>query len=292
MTIRKAWTNRGLIEMSWTPQNLFSLALNARTAPEKELNKTTFQMRWRAKQQSIPYHAGHLTQHQFVRSRQRILPSVSRRSSISNNNINGDSGSNGSGGELSLPFPPATMLTFAFMERRVDVALFRSCLVTSIWHARQLVRRGHICVNGRRVGMPGFVLEDGDIVQVKPDYVTLLTGRVPHAPRDQDTDDQKVSLSEKDQTSEENSDSENNEVLLHKRDKRYMYPTAEHPLHPQPYMSPWLFTPAYIEVNYRNLSFCFLRAPSVGAGMCELPSPFDEVVHQRTHDFYSSYRQL
>jgi hypothetical protein len=72
----------------------------------------------------------------------------------------------------------------------------------------------------------------------------------------------------------------------------HAYPDRDYGFHPYPYMAPWMFIPEYLEVNLNNLTICFLRSPMVKPGRCEVPSPYDELVHQRAFDFYSKYRRF
>jgi small subunit ribosomal protein S4 len=54
------------------------------------------------------------------------------------------------------------------LERRLDNVAYRLGLATSRPQARQLVRHGHLTVNGRKVDIPSFSVKPGDIVAVKP----------------------------------------------------------------------------------------------------------------------------
>jgi ribosomal protein S4 len=62
----------------------------------------------------------------------------------------------------------------SFLERRLDVVLFRSGLVDSLKSARQVILHGHVCVNGLVVSSSGFILNKGDVVSFK-DFVGLNT---------------------------------------------------------------------------------------------------------------------
>jgi small subunit ribosomal protein S4 len=53
------------------------------------------------------------------------------------------------------------------LERRLDNVAYRLGLATSRPQARQLVRHGHLTVNGRKVDIPSFSVKPGDIVAVK-----------------------------------------------------------------------------------------------------------------------------
>ncbi len=54
-----------------------------------------------------------------------------------------------------------------FLERRLDNAVFRAGFAPTIPAARQLVRHGHILVNGKKVNIPSFRLSVGDEYRVR-----------------------------------------------------------------------------------------------------------------------------
>jgi small subunit ribosomal protein S4 len=53
------------------------------------------------------------------------------------------------------------------LERRLDNVLYRMGFGTSRAQARQLVRHGHIDVNGRRVDIPSFMVKPNDVIEVR-----------------------------------------------------------------------------------------------------------------------------
>ena len=57
-------------------------------------------------------------------------------------------------------------LLLQFLERRLDSVVYRLGFATSRSQARQLVRHGHIRVNGRRVDIPSFLVKAGDEVSL------------------------------------------------------------------------------------------------------------------------------
>lgn len=52
------------------------------------------------------------------------------------------------------------------LERRLDNVAYRLGFASSRVEARQIVRHGHILVNGRRVDIPSYLVRPGDQVQV------------------------------------------------------------------------------------------------------------------------------
>jgi small subunit ribosomal protein S4 len=73
------------------------------------------------------------------------------------------------------------------LERRLDNVIYRMGLGTSRAQSRQIVRHGHIQVNGRKVNIPSFVVKVGDLVEVREksrENPTILGARdaTAHAP--------------------------------------------------------------------------------------------------------------
>src|SRR5574341_655381 len=52
------------------------------------------------------------------------------------------------------------------LERRLDNVIYRLGLATSRPQARQLVRHGHLQVNGRKVDIPSYSIRVGDVITV------------------------------------------------------------------------------------------------------------------------------
>ena len=66
------------------------------------------------------------------------------------------------------------------LERRLDNVIYRMGLATSRPQARQLVRHGHIQVNGQKANIPSFTVKPGDVVEVREgsrNNVTILASR-------------------------------------------------------------------------------------------------------------------
>ncbi len=55
----------------------------------------------------------------------------------------------------------------ALLERRLDNVIYRMGLGISRAQARQIVRHGHIQVNGRKVNLPSYVVKPGDVIEVR-----------------------------------------------------------------------------------------------------------------------------
>src|SRR4051812_40892162 len=55
----------------------------------------------------------------------------------------------------------------SLLERRLDNVAYRSGFANSRAEARQLVRHGHFVVNGRRVNIPSYLVQKGDVVETR-----------------------------------------------------------------------------------------------------------------------------
>ena len=58
-------------------------------------------------------------------------------------------------------------LMLSTLERRLDNVVYRMGLATSRAQGRQLVRHGHLTVNGKKVNIPSFVVKPGDSVEIR-----------------------------------------------------------------------------------------------------------------------------
>lgn len=52
------------------------------------------------------------------------------------------------------------------LERRLDMVCYRLNFVPTIFAARQLVNHGHVKVNGKRVNIPSYLVEEGDVIEL------------------------------------------------------------------------------------------------------------------------------
>ena len=57
---------------------------------------------------------------------------------------------------------------FEVIETRLDNVVYRIGLGNTRSFARQLVSHGHILVNGKKVGIPSYTVQVGDIVSIRP----------------------------------------------------------------------------------------------------------------------------
>jgi small subunit ribosomal protein S4 len=61
----------------------------------------------------------------------------------------------------------------SMLERRLDNVAYRSGFANSRAEARHLVRHGHFAVNGRKVNIPSYLLDKGDLVEVREKSKTV-----------------------------------------------------------------------------------------------------------------------
>jgi small subunit ribosomal protein S4 len=60
------------------------------------------------------------------------------------------------------------------LERRLDNVAFRLGFAISRRQARQVVRHGHVSVNGRKVNIPSFQVNVGDEIAVRPEAKKMI----------------------------------------------------------------------------------------------------------------------
>ena len=68
----------------------------------------------------------------------------------------------------------------ALLERRLDNVLYRMGLGTSRSAARQIVRHGHVNVNGKKVNIPSYTVKPNDVVEIRDkakENVNILMAR-------------------------------------------------------------------------------------------------------------------
>jgi len=97
-----------------------------------------FGIQLRAKQKLKGYY-GDLTEKQF----RRIYAEAER--------VKGDTGEN----------------LIGLLERRLDAVVYRAKFVPTVFAARQFVNHGHVTVNGQRVNIPSYRVQEGDVVEVR-----------------------------------------------------------------------------------------------------------------------------
>ncbi|GES60393.1 mitochondrial 37S ribosomal protein NAM9 [Aspergillus terreus] len=176
------------IRQSWSKYNLFNLQ-RLRNPPT--LTKTFFQQKWTAKSMARAYHGEQVRESQWSRMFSRRIRSVVPMNPVklAQDDGSGMAAGRGAGlddaasadqGRSAGRLTPFTQMTFAPLERRLDVAIFRAMFASSARQARQFVVHGAVTVNGKKMRYPGYLLNPGDMFQVEPERVMYATG----APKD------------------------------------------------------------------------------------------------------------
>lgn len=65
-----------------------------------------------------------------------------------------------------MPGPTGNNL-LSLLERRLDNIVYKAGFGATIWAARQIVVHGHIDVNGRRLDLPSYQVNPGDVISVR-----------------------------------------------------------------------------------------------------------------------------
>ncbi|KTW32400.1 ribosomal protein S4 [Pneumocystis jirovecii RU7] len=131
--------------------------------------------------------------------------------------------------------------TYSILERRLDTVIHRALFASSVKQARQMVIHGKVKVNGKKITDPGYFLEPGDMFIADASTVIRNTG------------------------SPEMFQQKSSKEILPNKIERFI---------PRPYMGPFAFIPAYLEVSYLTCSGIYLRHPISQPGKSEIPSPF------------------
>jgi small subunit ribosomal protein S4 len=97
-----------------------------------------FGLQLRAKQKLKGYY-GDLTEKQF----RRIFADAER--------VRGDTGEN----------------LIGLLESRLDAVVYRAKFVATVFAARQFVNHGHVSVNGKKVNIPSYRVQPGDVLEVR-----------------------------------------------------------------------------------------------------------------------------
>lgn len=153
-------TARGRVRASMNKVNLFNLY---KKNAVKYNMKTLYQQKWLAKQESRAYHGEHLGEKRWKAIFQPSLNSVAQLDASLQ------------GKEVS--FTPNALQTYAVLEKRLEVALFRAMFASSIRQAREFIKGGYVKVNGVTMRHTSFPLKSGDVFSVKPEKVLLAMGR-------------------------------------------------------------------------------------------------------------------
>lgn len=141
------------------------------------IGRTFFQQKWTAKALTRGYHGEHIKERKWERMFSRRLQSVTNFDPRYMARFDGSEQAAGRGrgrkmdpaqdlqlskqerynpeagtNQASGSKTPYMQMTFAPMERRLDIAVFRALFASSARQARQFVVHGAVTVNGKKVG--------------------------------------------------------------------------------------------------------------------------------------------
>ena len=73
-----------------------------------------------------------------------------------------------------------------FLERRLDIIIYRAKFATTVFSARQLINHGHIRVNGRKVNIPSYLINEKDTIEVRDrsKEMTMIVGSLVNKERE------------------------------------------------------------------------------------------------------------
>ncbi|KAI9054864.1 hypothetical protein LZ554_002008 [Drepanopeziza brunnea f. sp. 'monogermtubi'] len=176
------------IRASWSKFNLYNLS---RWRPMNTSYNTFYQQKWLGKSMTRAYHGEQIREKQWQRMFSPHLNSVVPMDHryLAENDGSELAAGRGSGKEEPLDpknlqfgknLIPYMHMTYAPIERRLDMAVWRALFASSARQARQFVVHGKVKVNGKKMPYPGYLLNPGDLFQVEPDSVMFATG----APKD------------------------------------------------------------------------------------------------------------
>ncbi|KAI1368629.1 hypothetical protein F5Y08DRAFT_295408 [Xylaria arbuscula] len=188
---------RPKLRQSWNKYNLYNLATARDPKIATNGAATFFQQKWTAKGLLRTYHGEHIVERKWERMFNRRLLSVVGMDTkyMAANDGSELAAGRGSGKDTPPTWDkdevgkrsstPYMQMTFAPMERRLDIAVFRAMFASSARQARQFCVHGAVKVNGKVVPYPAYRLNPGDMFQVDPERVLYATGMPKQPPKDQ-----------------------------------------------------------------------------------------------------------
>ncbi|TPX64495.1 hypothetical protein CcCBS67573_g08403 [Chytriomyces confervae] len=302
---------KGLVRMSWNKLNVFTLATKKQIDVSR---RSVFQQKWAAKRELRAYHVPNITESQLLLRHWKSQLPLRQLTAKETENL-----------------PPVQALAFGELERRLDVVVFRSHFASSIFEARTAVVQGHVKVNGEKCPYPARRLHPGDMITINPKVVPTLIPKKAEAAAEAteeavDGASETVASPDASKTEEAKSETSESAAAVSKESSE---PTGEptpevsaapdaepakateeakpskisqteilaakHPnslrFNALPFMAPWMFTPAYLEVCYNTCSTILLRTPLPQPGAVEIPSPHAPDMHALVYEWYSSIKR-
>ena len=213
---------------------------------------------------------------------------------------------------------PVASLMYEEVERRIDVFLFRCCFAHSVYEARRMVIHGWVKLNGKTVSTHLYFsfsaklrrttffqhtnantrIAPGDMVSVDPEAIAFLRNRPEPEKTSEPAESLSESSSEGDEETTASSPPENTSTPT-KPEPEYIRAEEEReraneltPFNLPPYAAPFVFIPAYIEVNFLTCSAIFVRRPTARYNYSEIPSPYeaDGEIMRLSWEWYNKVR--
>lgn len=138
--------------------------------PDRTRNNTIFQQLFASKRNLRSYHGEHLTENQFKNNWVPTLHAVSKLASkadVTTDKIDISS---------TMFETPYQMQAVAFLERRLDVAIYRALLAPSVRVARKIILSKGVTVNDVYIRDPNYKLKPDDFVKCDPVKVVRHLG--------------------------------------------------------------------------------------------------------------------
>lgn len=66
-----------------------------------------------------------------------------------------------------------SQLLIELLERRLDAVIYRMKFAPTVFAARQIVNHGHVLVNGKRLNIGSYSVQDGDVITIREKSRTL-----------------------------------------------------------------------------------------------------------------------
>lgn len=151
---------RGRVRQLMNKYNLFNLYKRPRPQYNRQL---LFQQKWAAKQETRAYHGEPVKELRFKTIFNPRLAGVAPLDA----SLRGESTGN----------TPFKLQTYAALENRLEVALFRAMFASSVRQARRFILLGFVKVNGVVVKHSEFTLLPGDVFSVVPERVMEALGK-------------------------------------------------------------------------------------------------------------------
>lgn len=154
------------MRQSWSKYNLYNLWRQRDPKIGNADHETFFQQKWKAKGLLRAYHGEHIKERDWERMFSRRLLSVANMNPryMAENDGSEMAAGRGSGKDTERNWDadvvkpsvitPYMNMTFAPMERRLDIAIFRAMFASSARQARHFVVHGKVKVNGKVVSQP------------------------------------------------------------------------------------------------------------------------------------------